>query len=284
VSGTETIDIRSNGAAAPGTAGLHVEPMLHVPLPPPPPPPPPAPAPEPLVAAAPVAAAAPAPVAAPPVGGMLPSIVVLGRHRAVLLAGLGLTALVAVVLGLVSPPRQTASGTLLLLPPAPRATAPGTDPTVDLTNNPYLRIGKLGTVGEVLATVMSSQEVAGEVEHRGGFGTYAIGMAPSDAPIVRVDVTGGSPGEALDTYKAVSEVVRARLMKMQIDQGAPPELAVRAMPVTSPSTATGDSGSTVRVIIVTVVLGLAATVLLVFALESLAEHRRSRPRESGVDG
>jgi hypothetical protein len=200
---------------------------------------------------------------------------VLARRWPISVAGAVLTAAAVATVARFAPPSYAADGTLLILPPptAEQAQTSGPpNPKVPTTlANPYLEYGKLDIVGQVLATKMFGDDAAAEVARRGGTGKFAVAMAPSAAPIVRIDIQAPSPGQALATYQAAQTVAEERLAAMQHDEGAPDPISVRLSPINEPTHADKDLGATVRAMII--VPGTASTISSAFAVESRSQYR-----------
>lgn len=208
--------------------------------------------------------------------GLWASLAVLGRRWPCVVIGVLVTALGVVGVLNTVPVTYSATGSLLLnVPDAPEASDGGTTVPV----NPIL--GTRAFVGDLLVTVMSDPAIEDRVAARGGTGTYDTTLGIGDAALVLIATGGATPEEAMQTWQAVADETAAALLRLQEEKNAPSTQLATVSPITVPHAATAESGSRTRALAATVILGFGFTLLLVYGIESLSQHRRLR-RQRGA--
>ena len=208
------------------------------------------------------------------------SLSVLGRRWKVVVVGLILTFGLAAMAMVAIPATYKATGSQILLASSSTDGAATTDATgtdgKPKTINPYLAFGgSIKATAEILAKVMNSDATAEQVLATGATGKYVADLAPGDAPIITITATGKTPDEALFTQQQATAVTEATLEATQRRAGAKTDL-LQVNAVVTPSVATKESSSRIRALIGILVLGIAATVLVTFMIESVAQHRAAR--------
>ena len=212
------------------------------------------------------------------------SMAVLGRRWKVVGAGIVATVLVAMAAVTAIPPTYKANGSSFL--------AVASDANLSATpgdaqpKNPYLAFGgSLNATAELMAKSMNGEQMHAKVAALGGTGDYVTDLAPGDAPVLTISATGKTPEEALTTEKMATQILKDELTNSQLDLGAKNDL-IRTKEVLIPEHAVKQQTSRIRALIGVLVLGLSATVMAAFLVESLAQHRaKSRvPRSVGNSG
>ena len=211
------------------------------------------------------------------------SLAVLGRRWKVVGAGLAVTLLVAFAAMTAIPPTYKANGSSFFAVAAGTAPSTSTD-GVAKTLNPYLAFGgSLKVTAELMAKAMNGEQMQQQVADRGGSGHYVADLAPGDAPVLTLSATGDSPAVALKTEQMATQVLQDELKNSQIDLGASSDL-IRTKEVLVPERASKQQTSRIRALIGVLVLGLGATVMAAFVVESISQHRAKnrlpRPVES----
>ena len=144
--------------------------------------------------------------------------------------------------------------------------------------NPYLDFGgSHETTAFVLASNLSSETVVERLYEAGATGTYLV--TASGGPIIGVQATGRDEAEAMRTGQVVVTAVTDELRVLQERAGGPPESFLRAETVLYPDTASFRVGSKIRVLVAIGVLGIAASLSVTFAFESISRARQQRRME-----
>jgi len=201
--------------------------------------------------------------------GLWASLGVLVRRWWLVLSGLVLTAIAAGTILLVFPVTYSAQGSLLFNLPETPTTATGTEAIA----NPVF--GSRSYVGDLVVTMMSAPEAGAEVAANGGTGTFTLVLGRGDAVLVSLTATGDTAEEALATWNAAAKEADVSLQRLQQAKGASADELVTITPLTTPTEATKDSGSRIRAAAALLVLGVAATILFTYAVESYSRYRKS---------
>jgi hypothetical protein len=196
---------------------------------------------------------------------------VLARRWYVFVPLLLLTGLLGyVVTNSMAPVYEVQSSVVLLGPDSPDKGG--------VASNPYLNFdGSLETTAQVLASTLASDAYVKQLHDQGASGDFVV--STPGGPIVSVVADGVSGDEAVKTAKVVIAGLRSELESRQLAVGAPAKALIRAETVVPPTSASYKIGSRVRVLAALGVVGVAGSVFLTFAFESLARSRR-RHREA----
>jgi hypothetical protein len=201
--------------------------------------------------------------------GLWATLLVLARRWPILVLGVNLTLGAGVAVVRTIPLSYSASGALLInVPPEP---AHGDEL---YGRNPYL--GTRSFVGDLLITIMEYPDAANRVADNGGTGTYKTTLALGDAALVQLDATGRTSEEALATWTAAANEAQSVLERLQRSRDVPDSLRITVEPLSRSVETRTDAGGRVRVLIATLVLGVAGTVLTVFTVESRSRTRHPR--------
>lgn len=197
---------------------------------------------------------------------------VLLRRWDVVLPGCILTVVTVLTAGASVAPAHEAQGSLLLLGPARVEDGPV---------NPYLVFNSsLGQTAVIIAEAMRSEEVVRDLADIGATAGYEV--EPTEkSPILTVTARGTSREQVLNTSQLVLQRVQDDLVRRQQEAGAPADTFIRSQ-VLSPPRASMHSGSRPRVMAAVGALGVGLTVMLAFAVESLAAWRSRRHSPSGA--
>ncbi|SOD70295.1 capsular polysaccharide biosynthesis protein [Jatrophihabitans sp. GAS493] len=193
-------------------------------------------------------------------------VALLLRRWYIVLLALFITAgLVAVAFTQV-PATYKATANVLVIPPAGAGA------------NPYLDLGGLNGVGDVLSLNLSSIDAAKILTDEGVTGTYLVATDDSSsAPLITVTATDKSPEGALATMHAVVALLSPRLQQIQQNLNVPNGHFLTIQPVNADDTAKPIRKSQQRAIIAAVGIGVLIGFGMLAGVENLSA-RRARKR------
>ena len=183
-------------------------------------------------------------------------------------------------------PSYQVSGDILLLAPIRGGTVAAPGESAPPPGNPYLRFDKnLEVVGDLLATVMTSNRMVEKMREQGASAEYDIGFStmvqsPSSAgsPLLKITATDPDPATAQHTVATVSHYLSNELARRQKAACAPDETMIRTQSTTPPTVTGRLIGSAARVAAATAVLGLALSLGLLLLFEAVHERRERKRR------
>jgi hypothetical protein len=185
-------------------------------------------------------------------------------------AGLCLMALSAV------PASYKAKADVLLTPP-------GTVTTSVPNPNPYLDLGGLAPLADVISQAMTSSSLVTQLDREGLIGTYSvIRDVTTDAPVLTVTASGKSPSSVLKNLRLVVAAISPQLTRLQTAESVPAKDWVTATIVAEDTTATASRKSQTRAVLVAGVAGLFATALAVSVIDTLLLRRRPSRTEKAT--
>jgi hypothetical protein len=177
----------------------------------------------------------------------------------------GLVGAAAVVV----PPTYLYRTDVLLIPPAG---APGA--------NPYLSLGGLREVTEVLSNSLSDDATAAAVEAQGAKAKFSVDRdATQAAPFVLIVVEDKDPAMALKTSRAVVDLVEPRLADLQRSLTVPKDALITSKVISTDEKATVVRRSQLRAMIAAAALGIFLVVAIVSAAERVSNQRSSRRKD-----
>jgi hypothetical protein len=171
-------------------------------------------------------------------------------------------------------PDYQAGGSLLLITPNPPSqTRTGLLPPA----NPYLGFNSSLVVaaGIVTRVVTTDAATIHKLREAGATADYTV-TNDGKTPILIVTATGKNPVQTLKTVDVVSKGIAADLTAREQATGAPPDTWIRATILAVPDHATQLLSRPLRAAIAVAGLGIAAVVLLTFALEGFLQRRARR--------
>ncbi|WP_329103862.1 Wzz/FepE/Etk N-terminal domain-containing protein [Micromonospora sp. NBC_01699] len=115
-----------------------------------------------------------------------------------------LTLAAAFTLSVVIQPEYKTSAAVLLVPPTTSPAAPASNANPQ-PGNPWLRVGE-NAMAQAVQISISAHEARTKVEAAGGNTEYEVGLV-NRSPILTIDVTAASHGEALATVTAVTKLI-----------------------------------------------------------------------------
>lgn len=208
------------------------------------------------------------------------AIRIVGRRWYVVVAGLILTAIAAFVVMQSVAPTYQASGSAMVVGPAPASEDGDVDP---LSLNPYARFdGATSTLAAVTVQIMNDIEVRERLHEQGANADYQIGQATS-GPVISVVVIDADEQQAIDSASLVLHAVNDELDQRQAEAGAPEASRIRSFVVTEPTRSVRLTGARIRAFLAVAVLGTAASVSMAFVAEAIAQGRRRKRDEDLVD-
>jgi hypothetical protein len=186
------------------------------------------------------------------------------------LVGLLLTAGLAFG-AMVSTPSEFKSRALILLLPSEAAVGEG--------GNPFLALSGLEQPAALVTAYFTSAGAQEEVAARSATASYVVAIdAATRGPVILVEVTDVTAAQSLSTLDYLTERIPEELQRLQVEVEAPDDSVIGSMLLTRDADAVEDSSATVRIVIAALVVGLAGTIFLAFAIDSfLARRTKRRP-------
>ncbi len=198
---------------------------------------------------------------------------VLLRRWDVVLPGLLLTLVTVMAAGTSVDPEYEAEGSVLLLGPSTSTSSQGA-----VAVNPYLSFNSsLESSAAIVAESMSSGETVRELADAGATAGYKVSHTQK-TPILTVSARGPSKELVLYTADLVLQRLQEDLATRQEEAGAPAATLIRSQ-VLSPPRAAMHAGNRPRVMTAVGAVGLGTTIMLAFAVESLATWRNRQRQQ-----
>ncbi|MER7557266.1 hypothetical protein ABTZ46_10015 [Nocardioides sp. NPDC126508] len=173
-------------------------------------------------------------------------------------------------------PSYTARGLVLMLP-SKNAVGPG--------GNPFLGLGGLDLPARVVVAYYTSapaQEAIAEVTPGA---SVTVSMEESTrGPVIAIDVSADSEANAIEALNFVADSIPETLGRLQDEVKAKGNARLRSQPLALDETAAVDGSGQLRARIMAVVLGLALTAVLVYAIDGIMLRRRLAREESARAG
>jgi hypothetical protein len=198
------------------------------------------------------------------------------RRWYALLVGLVLTGAACASAVMVAPPHFVATAQVLLLPPPTMVPAGG---------NPYLTLGGLNAVGDVVSRAITAPESLDQLKEKGLVGNVGVGLdLRAAAPIVLITVDSLTADGSLRGVDLVMQELPRTLADVQRQAGVNSGSYITLTTVTHPSKAARVVKSLVRLLVVVVVAGIATTVFITARFDVWLARRTGRPRVPRVKG
>jgi hypothetical protein len=202
---------------------------------------------------------------------------VLRRRWYVVLAGVLATLALCWAAATLAPAKYEVTSSVLFLPPE---TIVGGEPT-----NPYLNLGGLDGVADVLSTALQSTSVEEAIKDAGLDAEYEVNRDTTlSSPVVVLNVLGTSPKDALGAQTFLLDRLPARLDELQQGVGVPTSATITSTVITEDETPKANRKSQIRALLVVAVLGLGGTYLAAAVVDGVLLGRtrplggRIRPR------
>lgn len=171
------------------------------------------------------------------------------------------------------PTQYAVASTVLLLPPA-------TEAEDGRPVNPYLSLGGLEGIADVLSAALGDVSLEREVADAGLDATYQLGRDPAAAgPVLVMEVSSPRAGDALATQELILQRLPEKLAEIQESVGVAVATRVTSTVVTRGAEPEPVYRSQLRAVLVAAVGGLAVTYLGVVLLDRLVRARRRSERE-----
>ncbi len=197
---------------------------------------------------------------------------VLRRRWPLVLVGCALTVNLFLVTMRVVPLHYSAEAEILLLPPAS---------VVGVGGNPYLTLGGLGPIGDVLAKSLTDATSQQKLKEAGVTGTYQVAAdTASAAPLVLVTLEEESPEAALMSLALILERAPGALEALQRQTRVRGNALITATVLTRTSRPLVVRKPQIRALLVTTVGGLGMTLMGTGAIDALLLRRRRSRAES----
>ncbi|HTZ43829.1 MAG TPA: hypothetical protein VMB79_08185 [Jatrophihabitans sp.] len=194
------------------------------------------------------------------------------RRWYVTLLGLLLTLGLVYAGAKLSPPTYQARASVLLIPPKSQQEA-----------NPYLGLGGLQEVSDVLSRAVSDSVTTDAVTAAGGSAKYSVARDTSTTgPIILVTAEAPSAATALLTDKLLIQRMGPALTSLQAGQDVPAGAYINLITLSADQKAAVQRKSQLRACIAGGAAGLLLTVLLVAFAEKTANRRRGRRSAAAV--
>jgi hypothetical protein len=198
--------------------------------------------------------------------------VLLRRWYAVLI-GLVLSVGMCLAVSQVVSPSYQIKAMMVVLPPR---TAVGTN------GNPFLGLGGLGSVADVLSRSMMDGNTVQSLVKLGANDKYLVAQDVTSAgPVILVTSTGGTPADAVDTLRIVKEQLPDKLLKLQLATHVPENSLITLSQISQDEQPTIVRKSQIRAMFGVAALGLTLTLVLTGFLDGLLMRRRRQ--RSGED-
>jgi hypothetical protein len=203
------------------------------------------------------------------------------RRWYVALAGVLVTMALCAGAVMTVPPKYKAQAVLVLIPPA---VSPASSNSIG--PNPFLSIGTLVGLNDVLAQALTGGLTAQTLAREGVTGTYSVTTNPlSNGPLLLLSGEGKTPAAAKSIVRHVAALVPRTLTQLQTAAGVmSAKYYVTSSMINPPDRATKSRKSQIRAAIVGGAAGLVLTLLALAGTDKFLDRRdRRRHREPADD-
>lgn len=166
------------------------------------------------------------------------------------------------------PATYQAEANIVLLPPTS---------TVEKGGNPYLQLGNLSQVVDVMIRALNSQSAVQQTVAIAPTGTYEV--APdytTSGPIFVITAQDVTPEATLATLKAVSDKVAPTLAGLQESLAIAPPSQITSTVLTSDGQPSTVRKTQLRALIVAAAVGLIFSAMLIALIDSFLRRRNAR--------
>jgi hypothetical protein len=188
----------------------------------------------------------------------------------------------------VKPPTYEAKASVLLVnPPSPPTAAQiQSDPSLAHihSNNPFVGLGNLVLVADVVIEVVSSSSSQLELVQQGANPSYtvALDVSQESPPAIDITGTGSTSAAAIQSAKLVATSVSQNLYQMQAAQGINTAYMISSIEYVKPTSAISSSSGKLRALIEVTILGLIILLVAVSISQGLEERKNKKPGQRGV--
>jgi hypothetical protein len=142
-------------------------------------------------------------------------------------------------------------------------------------DNPYLALGGLSTVADILTRSMTDTTTTTSLKAQGVTDPYTVTIDPTTAaPVIIIQIESATSDSAISSMRAIVAQLPQSLDQVQRSAGVPTGSLIRSNVITQDSEGTPQSKSQVRALLVVAVAGLVGTWLATATLDSLVMRRR----------
>lgn len=194
---------------------------------------------------------------------------VLRRRWYAVVAGVVLTVGLCFATMALLPLRYQATAECVLLPP---------ENSLEKGDNPYLALGGLSTVADILTRSMTDATTTANLKAEGVTDPFTVTIDPTTAaPVIVIQIESATSDTAVNSMRAIVAQLPQSLDQVQRSAGVPTNSLIRSNVITQDSEGTPQSKSQVRALLVVGVGGLVGTWLATATLDSLIMRRRKLP-------
>jgi len=178
------------------------------------------------------------------------------------------------------PPKYKAQAVVVLIPPP---VSPASSSNVG--PNPFLGIGSLVGLNDVLAQAMSGGLTAQTLATEGVTGTYNVTTNPlSNGPLLLLSGEGKTPAAAISIVRHVAALIPRTLTQLQTAAGVTSaKYYVTSSVINPPDRATKSRKSQIRAVIIGAAAGIVLTLLALAGTDKFLDRGRRRQRETADD-
>lgn len=203
---------------------------------------------------------------------LLEFVQVVRRRWLIVVTGLVITLAAAVLVSAVSPPTNRVTAEMLLLPPPSSVPSGG---------NPYLYLGGLNAVVDILAVGMTDSSTASALRDAGVDPDFEIGRdAGSAAPMIALTVSATGEAEALRRARVILDQIPVKLHDLQAKAQVPQASLITTITVVAPKTTQLDRKGQLRSLVMLVAGCLILTALATGWIDYLDRRGRSSGRKA----
>jgi hypothetical protein len=202
------------------------------------------------------------------------------RRWYVALAGVLATIILCGLAVMMVPPKYKAQAVIVLIPPA---VSPASSNTVG--PNPFLSIGTLVGLNDVLAQALTGGLAAQTLAKEGVTGTYNVTTNPlSNGPLLLLSGEAKTPAAAISIVRHVAALVPRTLTQLQTAAGVmSAQYYVTSSVINPPDRATKSRKSQIRAVIAGGAAGLVLTLLALAGTDKFLDRRSRRDRRDRRD-
>jgi hypothetical protein len=202
---------------------------------------------------------------------LLTTLRIIARQWYVVASGLVLTAVAAFAVFQSVDPTYEARGTALVVSPQPP------DAETVTSQNPFTRFDSSTSAFAGVATMlMDDIQVREALGNQGILPNYQIFQLNQSVPLLTVVVQDKDEERTLESTAAVLAAINDELDRRQAAAGAPEDSRIRSIVVTEPNRAVRLVTDSLRAALLTVVVGVAASISLAFIAEGYTKNRARR--------
>lgn len=188
------------------------------------------------------------------------------RRWYILLVGLLVSGALGLTAWMVTPPKYTARGLVMLLPSVEAVGPKG---------NPLIEMGGLDLPARLLVAYFSSEPAQTALQEFDDVAEVDVTMEDSTrGPVIAVDVAHETSDGALKALHFVVDAIGPNLAQIQSTTSTPEDAIIRSMPLVLDNLAERDFSVAIRIVVLACALGICATLMAVYVLDGLLLRRR----------